>query len=405
MKVIVIGGGPAGMMAAITASEKGDEVILLEKNEKLGKKLYITGKGRCNITNDCDNKTFIANIINNPKFMLGAINKFDTSATQKFCLDNGLKIKVERGKRVFPESDKSSDFIKVFQKVLDKSNVDVRFSTEVSKLQIVDNKVSGVFIGNELIKCDKVIVATGGISYPGTGSTGDGYKFAKDAGHNITPLLPALVGINLVQNVAELAGVTLKNVGCKVLRDGKVLFEEVGEMLFTHTGVSGPIILTLSSKINKLQGKLKLSIDLKPALDDSTLDNRLLRDFEGNSNKEFKNAIVDLTVKALLPMIIKESKIKPDKKVNQITKEERNNLVKTIKNLTFDIKDLCGISSAIVTCGGVDVKQINPKNMQSKLIKGLFFAGEVLDVDGLTGGFNIQIAMSTGFVAGKSDIE
>ena len=405
MKVIVIGGGPAGMMAAITASEKGDEVILFEKNEKLGKKLYITGKGRCNITNDCDNKTFIANIINNPKFMLGAINKFDTSATQKFCLDNGLKIKVERGKRVFPESDKSSDFIKVFQKVLDKSNVDVRFSTEVSKLQIVDNKVSGVFIGNELIKCDKVIVATGGISYPGTGSTGDGYKFAKDAGHNITPLLPALVGINLVQNVAELAGVTLKNVGCKVLRDRKVLFEEVGEMLFTHTGVSGPIVLTLSSKINKLQGKLKLSIDLKPALDDSTLDNRLLRDFEGNSNKEFKNAIGDLTVKALLPMIIKESKIKLDKKVNQITKEERNNLVKTIKNLTFDIKDLCGISSAIVTCGGVDVKQINPKNMQSKLIKGLFFAGEVLDVDGLTGGFNIQIAMSTGFVAGKSDIE
>ncbi len=208
-----------------------------------------------------------------------------------------------------------------------------------------------------------------------------------------------------MQNVAELAGVTLKNVGCKVLRDGKVLFEEVGEMLFTHTGVSGPIVLTLSSKINKLQGKLKLSIDLKPALDDSTLDNRLLRDFEGNSNKEFKNAIGDLTVKALLPMIIKESKIKLDKKVNQITKEERNNLVKTIKNLTFDIKDLCGISSAIVTCGGVDVKQINPKNMQSKLIKGLFFAGEVLDVDGLTGGFNIQIAMSTGFVAGKSDIE
>lgn len=405
MKVIVIGGGPAGMMAAITASEKGDEVILLEKNEKLGKKLYITGKGRCNITNDCDNKTFIANIINNPKFMLGAINKFDTSATQKFCLDNGLKIKVERGKRVFPESDKSSDFIKVFQKVLDKSNVDVRFRTEVSKLQIVDNKVSGVFIGNELIKCDKVIVATGGISYPGTGSTGDGYKFAKDAGHNVTPLLSALVGINLVQNVTDLAGVTLKNVACKVIRDGKVLFEEVGEMLFTHTGVSGPIILTLSSKINKLQGKLKLSIDLKPALDDSTLDNRLLRDFEGNSNKEFKNAIGDLTVKALLPMIIKESKIKPDKKVNQITKEERNNLVKTIKNLTFDIKDLCGISSAIVTCGGVDVKQINPKNMQSKLIKGLFFAGEVLDVDGLTGGFNIQIAMSTGFVAGKSDIE
>lgn len=404
MKVIVIGGGPSGMMAAITAAQKGDEVILLEKNEKLGKKLYITGKGRCNITNDCDNKTFIANLVNNPKFMLGAINKFDTQATQKFCTDNGLKIKVERGKRVFPESDKASDVIKVFQKALDKNNVDIRLNTEVSGIEIQEDKVCGVRVQNDLLQCDKVIVATGGMSYPGTGSTGDGYKFAKIAGHSVTPLLPALVGINLCEDVSSLAGVTLKNVACKIVREGKVVAEEVGEMLFTHAGVSGPIVLTLSSKINKLQGKLNLVIDLKPALDESTLDSRLLRDFENNINKEFKNVISDLTVKALIPVIIKNSKINADKKVNQITKAERLNLVKTVKGITYEIKGLCGLSGAIVTCGGVDVKQINPKDMQSKLVKGLFFAGEVLDIDGLTGGFNIQIAMSTGYVAGSSDI-
>ncbi len=404
MKVIVIGGGPSGMMAAITAAQKGDEVILLEKNEKLGKKLYITGKGRCNITNDCDNKTFIANLVNNPKFMLGAINKFDTQATQKFCTDNGLKIKVERGKRVFPESDKASDVIKVFQKALDKNNVDIRLNTEVSGIEIQEDKVCGVRVQNDLLQCDKVIVATGGMSYPGTGSTGDGYKFAKIAGHSVTPLLPALVGINLCEDVSSLAGVTLKNVACKIVREGKVVAEEVGEMLFTHAGVSGPIVLTLSSKINKLQGKLNLVIDLKPALDESTLDSRLLRDFENNINKEFKNVISDLTVKALIPVIIKNSKINADKKVNQITKAERLNLVKTVKGITYEIKGLCGLSGAIVTCGGVDVKQINPKDMQSKLVKGLFFAGEVLDIDGLTGGFNIQIAMSTGYVAGNSDI-
>ena len=404
MRVIVIGGGPSGMIAAITAAQKGDEVILLEKNEKLGKKLYITGKGRCNITNDCDNKTFIANLVNNPKFMLGAINKFDTQATQKFCTDNGLKIKVERGKRVFPESDKASDVIKVFQKALDKNNVDIRLNTEVSGIEIKEDKVCGVRVQNDLLKCDKVIVATGGMSYPGTGSTGDGYKFAKIAGHSVTPLLPALVGINLCEDVSSLAGVTLKNVACKIVREGKVVAEEVGEMLFTHTGVSGPIVLTISSKINKLQGKLNLVIDLKPALDESTLDSRLLRDFENSINKEFKNVISDLTVKALIPVIIKNSKINADKKVNQITKAERLNLVKTVKGITYEIKGLCSLSGAIVTCGGVDVKQINPKDMQSKLVKGLFFAGEVLDIDGLTGGFNIQIAMSTGYVAGSSDI-
>ncbi len=406
MKVVVIGGGPAGMMASIVASKKGDNVILLEKNEKLGKKLYITGKGRCNITNDCDNKTFIENIATNPKFMLGAINKFNTEATKRFCTDNGLKIKVERGKRVFPESDKSSDFIKLFIGQLNSNNVDIRLNSEVSSIVAENKKITGVVVkDNEKIDCDKVIIATGGVSYSGTGSTGDGYKFAKSVGHNVTPLYPALVGINLCENVQDLAGITLKNVSCRIVRDAKVLAEETGEMLFTHTGVSGPIVLTLSSKINKLKGNFKLIIDLKPALDEKTLDDRLLRDFTANNNKEFKNAINDLTIKALIPLVIAESKINQYKKVNQITKEERLRLVNVVKNLTFNVKDLCGISGAIVTSGGVDVKEVNPKNMQSKLVKGLFFAGEVLDIDGYTGGFNIQIALSTGYVAGMSEIE
>lgn len=405
MNVVVIGGGPAGMMSAISASKKGDKVILLEKNEKLGKKLYITGKGRCNITNDCDNKTFIANVCTNPKFMLGAINKFDTTSTIKFCQDCGLKVKVERGNRVFPQSDKSSDFIKILERELALQKVDVRLNSNVTKIEIKDNVVCGVWIDEQFISCDKVVVATGGMSYPSTGSTGDGYKFARSVGHNVTPIYPALVGINLVENVSELAGVTLKNVTCSVVRDGKVLAQENGEMLFTHTGVSGPIILTISSLINKMQGKMQLVIDLKPALDEKTLDNRLLRDFESNNNKEFKNAIGDLTIKALLPIVVEKSKINPNKKVNQITKEERAKLVYTLKNLTYTIRELCGLSSAIVTSGGVDVKEINPKNMQSKLVKGLFFVGEVLDIDALTGGFNIQIAMSTGYVAGISEIE
>ncbi len=405
MNVVVIGGGPAGMMSAISASKKGDKVILLEKNEKLGKKLYITGKGRCNITNDCDNKTFIANVCTNPKFMLGAINKFDTTSTIKFCQDCGLKVKVERGNRVFPQSDKSSDFIKILERELALQKVDVRLNSNVTKIEIKDNVVCGVWIDEQFISCDKVVVATGGMSYPSTGSTGDGYKFARSVGHNVTPIYPALVGINLVENVSELAGVTLKNVTCSVVRDGKVLAQENGEMLFTHTGVSGPIILTISSLINKMQGKMQLVIDLKPALDEKTLDNRLLRDFESNNNKEFKNAIGDLTIKALLPIVVEKSRINPNKKVNQITKEERAKLVYTLKNLTYTIRELCGLSSAIVTSGGVDVKEINPKNMQSKLVKGLFFVGEVLDIDALTGGFNIQIAMSTGYVAGISEIE
>lgn len=403
MKVIVIGAGPAGMMASISARECGHEVVLLEKNEKIGKKLFITGKGRCNITNDCDNRTFIANVVSNPKFLMGAIAKFDTAKTIAMCENNGVPVKTERGNRVFPESDKSSDFIKMFDRMMTRAGVDLRLNSTVDKLVVEDNKIKGVVVNGKFEECDKVIVATGGKSYPGTGSTGDGYTFAESVGHKVTPILPALVGIHLKEEVSDLAGLSLKNVTASVVRDGKVLAEEFGEMLFTHSGVSGPIILSISSRINKQKGNLKLVIDLKPSLNEEQLDARLLRDFAENQNKEFRNAISDITVKALVPIVIQNSGISPSKKVHQITKAERERLVYAIKHLTYTVQELCNISTAIVTSGGVDVKEINPKNMQSKLVEGLYFCGEVLDVDAVTGGFNIQIALSTGYIAGKCE--
>ena len=401
MKVIVIGAGPAGMMAAITAAKLGDEVILLERNDKLGKKLYITGKGRCNITNDCDNREFIASVVTNPKFLMSAISKFSTADTMNLCRENRLKIKVERGGRVFPESDKANDVIRMFEDMLFDNGVRVMVGARVDNILTEDGKITGVKANGKTFDCEKVIVATGGKSYPATGSTGDGYEFARRLGHNITPILPALVGVNFKdESVSELAGLSLKNVSATVMRDGKVLASEFGEMLFTHTGVSGPIILSLSSKINKLQGKLNMIIDLKPSLSEETLGARLLRDFDANVNKEFRNAIGDITVKALIPIIIQKSGIDQYKKVHQITREERIKFVHAIKNLTYEIKDLCGVASAIVTAGGVDTRQISPRDMQSKLVSGLHFCGEVIDVDAVTGGFNIQIALSTGYLAG-----
>ncbi len=402
MKVLVIGAGPAGMMAAITAANLGDEVTVLERNDKVGMKLYITGKGRCNITNDCDNREFIASVISNPKFLMSAISKFSTADTVEMCKENGLNVKVERGGRVFPESDKANDVIRMFERMMWNAHVKVMFNARVDNIIAVNGIITSVKVGSEIIPCDKVIIATGGKSYPATGSTGDGYEFARRLGHNVTPILPALVGINFPENsVTDLAGLSLKNVSASVVRDGKVIASEFGEMLFTHTGVSGPIILSLSSRINKAQGKLSMVLDLKPSLSEETLSARLLRDFDANQNKEFRNAIGDLTVRALIPIIIEKSAIDQYKKVHQVTREERERLVKCIKNLTYDIKDLCGVASAIVTSGGVDVREISPRNMQSKLVSGLHFCGEVLDVDAVTGGFNIQIALSTGMLAGS----
>lgn len=388
------------MMAAARAGECGDSVTLIEKNDKLGKKLYISGKGRCNITNDCTPIEFLDNVINNPKFLLGAINRFTPSDTMSFCRSMGCEIKTERGNRVFPASDKSSDFIKALNKYMELNAVKVVRNCVVKNIVVSDGNISGVETDRGIMECDKVILATGGMSYPGTGSTGDGYTFAKRLGHTIIPLRPALSGMDTVEDVSELTGVSLKNVSLSVYSGQNCLCSEMGEMLFTHTGISGPIVLTLSSMINKRSDKLTLSIDLKPALDREKLDERILRDFNKYNNKELRNALGDLTLKSLIPIIIKRSGIDPAKRVNAITKAERLSLVDVFKGLEFSLKRLTPIKGAIVTSGGVDIKEINPKTMESKLVKGLYFAGEVMDVDALTGGFNIQIALSTGYVAG-----
>lgn len=387
-------------MAAARAGECGDSVTLIEKNDKLGKKLYISGKGRCNITNDCTPIEFLDNVINNPKFLLGAINRFTPSDTMSFCRSMGCEIKTERGNRVFPASDKSSDFIKALNKYMELNAVKVVRNCVVKNIVVSDGNISGVETDRGIMECDKVILATGGMSYPGTGSTGDGYTFAKRLGHTIIPLRPALSGMDTVEDVSELTGVSLKNVSLSVYSGQNCLCSEMGEMLFTHTGISGPIVLTLSSMINKRSDKLTLSIDLKPALDREKLDERILRDFNKYNNKELRNALGDLTLKSLIPIIIKRSGIDPAKRVNAITKAERLSLVDVFKGLEFSLKRLTPIKGAIVTSGGVDIKEINPKTMESKLVKGLYFAGEVMDVDALTGGFNIQIALSTGYVAG-----
>lgn len=387
-------------MAAARAAECGDSVTLIEKNDKLGKKLYISGKGRCNITNDCTPIEFLENVINNPKFLLSAINRFTPSDTMEFCRGMGCEIKTERGNRVFPSSDKSSDFIKALSKYMELNGVKVIRNCSVKDIAVFEGHIRGVETDKGMMECDKVILATGGMSYPGTGSTGDGYTFAKRLGHTIIPLRPALSGMDTVEDVSELTGVSLKNVSLSVYSGQNCLCSEMGEMLFTHTGISGPIVLTLSSMINKRSDKLTLSIDLKPALDREKLDERILRDFNKYNNKELRNALGDLTLKSLIPIIIKRSGIDPAKRVNAITKAERLSLVDVFKGLEFSLKRLTPIEGAIVTSGGVDIKEINPKTMESKLVKGLYFAGEVMDVDALTGGFNIQIALSTGYVAG-----
>ena len=402
MKIAVIGGGPAGMMAAIVAAESGAEVALFEKNEKLGKKLYISGKGRCNLTNDCAVTDFFANVVSNPRFLFSAINKFSPQDAIDFCLSRGLNLKTERGNRVFPVSDKSSDVIKLFSEQLRKSGVLVRLNADI--LSVVYQK-NGFLLTTitDIVSFDKVIIATGGVSYSATGSTGDGYRMAQKFGHEIVALKPALCRI-LCGDTRELEGLSLRNVEVSlVTSSGEKLHGVFGEMLFTDDGVSGPAVLSLSSRINKLpQGNYRISIDLKPALSVEKLDERILRDFSERMNKNFINSLDVLLPERLIKVVASRSGISFDKKVNQITAEERQKLVYAIKNLQFPYVGLDDIEHGIVTSGGVDIKQINPSTMESKLQKGLYFAGEVLDVDAYTGGFNIQIALSTGFVAGTS---
>ena len=405
-KIIVIGGGAAGMMAAIIAARNGKEVTVLEQNEKLGKKLFITGKGRCNFTNACDIEDLFGNVISNPKFMYSAFYTFSNDMVMDFFEELGMPYKVERGNRVFPASDHSSDVIKVLEKEMRRLGVVICLNTKVKSLIIEKNICKGVELVNkkEKIYADSVIITTGGVSYPRTGACKDGYIFAKQAGHTIVAPSPSLVPIELEEDCCkDLMGISLKNVSATIYADNKKVYSDFGEMLFTHFGVSGPIIIKASAYIQKyLQKNLSLTIDLKPALDEKQLDERILKDFQLFQNKQLKNALDKLLLRALIPVVIEKSGLDGDKKVNELTKEERRILGHTIKYLPFSIIGLRSWDEAIVTKGGVSVKEIDPGTMESKLTGGLYFAGEVLDLDALTGGFNLQIAWSTGYLAGLS---
>ena len=401
-KVIVVGGGASGMFAAYSAAKAGNSVILLEKNEKLGKKIYITGKGRCNLTTSVDKSEFFNGVVSNPKFLYGAVNALSSQDVIKFFEDNGLKLKTERGNRVFPNSDKASDVTKTLEKVLKSFGVEVRLNETVTEIINKDGFILGVKTIKETINCDSVIICTGGKSYPLTGSTGDGYDFATQCGHKLVELKPSLVGIELKgSDFLELQGLSLKNVNVTAKLYEKSIFSDFGEMLFTHYGVSGPIILSCSSKINRIDLRnVKIIIDLKPALNEETLDKRLQREFKENNVKQLNSVMRSLLPSVLISVVLRQAGVSSSKNCSSITVEERKRIIKTLKNLTFLVNKLRNIDEAIVTAGGVNVKEINPKTMESKLVKGLFFAGEVLDVDAVTGGYNLQIAFSTGYVAG-----
>lgn len=403
MKSVVIGGGAAGMFAAIFTARGGASVILLEKNEKLGKKLFITGKGRCNITNDCDVTEFLSNVVHGDKFLRSAIYGFTPADTMQFFEELGLALVTERGNRVFPFSQKSSDVIKVLEKELTRLKVDVRLNTEVKSLRKGDDSFE-IVTNKDRILADKVIVATGGVSYPSTGSSGDGYRFAKENGHRVTQPVQALSPILVAQNVSSLQGISLKNVGLTAIdAEGRIIASEFGEMLFTNRGLSGPIALTLSSYINRHKN-IHLLLDLKPALDEKTLDNRLLREFEERKNQDLKNVTRALLPERLNLYYLKESGIPEWKKVNAVTKEDRQCLIHTLKNLRFDVTGLAPFAESIITSGGIDVKNLKP-TMESRITDGLYFVGETIDVDALTGGFNLQIAYSTAVAAARDAVK
>jgi len=400
--VIIIGAGPAGCMSAIKSAELGKKVLIIERNEKIGKKLYITGKGRCNLTNASDIQTHLDNIINGKKFMFSSLNSFSPNDLTDFFSTRGLKLKVERGNRVFPESDKSSDVIKVLQQELNKLKVEISFNTKVENIKKIDN-IFHIKCDNKLnYTSDSVIIATGGNSYIATGSDGLGYVLAKSFNHTIVEPKPALIPLILNEDVLSLEGLSLKNVTASIEINNKKIVSEFGEMLFTNEGVSGPIVLTMSSKINRIEiENSKFIIDFKPSLDKETLTNRLIRDFELNPKMQLKTYLKTLLPMSFIPYFIKKLNVE-DIKLCEINKTLRENIISFLKRFDFSIKSLDTINKAIITSGGVSTKEINPKTMESKLIENLYFAGEILDVDALTGGFNLQIAFSTGFVAGRS---
>ena len=404
-KVIVVGGGPSGMMAAIQASSRENKVLLIEKNERLGKKLFITGKGRCNVTTDKDIEEIIGNIPGNPSFMYSSLYTFTNYDLMKMLEDGGVPLKVERGGRVFPCSDKSGDIIKCLERYLQKSGVEILYNTRIKQIAARDNHVEGVVTSEgRSIQSDAVILCTGGQSYPLTGSTGDGYAIARELGLKVTEIKPSLVPLVSPEPwINELMGLSLKNVAISARYKNRILYRDFGEMIFTHFGLSGPVILSCSRHISDcFPDSAEIIIDLKPALDYGELDKRLLRDFDKYKNKQFKNALDDLLPQKLIPVIIMLSGIQPEKQVNSISREERLGLGKLLKEFKVGVNNTRPIEEAIVTRGGVDVKEIDPGTMECRSIKGLYVCGEVLDVDALTGGFNLQIAFSTGYCAGIS---
>ena len=407
-KIIVVGGGAAGTMAAITAARNGHEVHLFEKNTKLGRKLFITGKGRCNITNASDIDIIFENVVSNRKFLYSALYGYTNQDVIDFFERLGCKTKVERGNRVFPVSDKSSDVIGALMRECNRVGVNVHFQTEISDVIIKDGQFEGVRLVGEtgIVKGDKVIIATGGLSYPLTGSTGDGYRFAKEMGLAVTDLYPSLVSVHMKEDyVKELQGLSLKNIQVKLLDGKKCVYENFGELVFTQRGVSGPVVLSASSyaiPYIKKGKQLTFTIDLKPALSKEQLDARILRDFEEFTNKQYKNALDNLLPRKLIGVIIELSGIHPEKKVNLITREERQNLVNLLKDFRFHVERLGDFKEAVITKGGVSVKEINPTTMEAKNVKNVYYVGEVLDLDALTGGYNLQIAWSTGVAAGNS---
>lgn len=416
-KTVIIGGGAAGMMAAVSAAQSGCEVLLLEKNEKLGKKIYITGKGRCNFTNACDAQEFSDNVMRNPRFFYSAFHAFSNYDAMAFFEENGMPVKVERGGRAFPVSDHASDVTKALTKRMQELHVKIRLKTEAAALETAPYqeekkgkkgpsrtaKVTAVITSSgERIACDTVIVATGGLSYPTTGSTGDGYRFAKAAGHTVTRLVPSLVSLTTEETWTEsVSGLTLKNIAVRFQKDGTVLYEDFGELLFTHKGVSGPVILSATGTVSDALNGSRLLIDLKPALTEEQLDKRLVRELAAAGVKQIKNLMGALVPASLIPVVLSEAGIDPEKHGSDVTKEMRASLIRTLKGLPLTVSSMGGYNEAVVTKGGINVDEVNPSTMESKLVKGLRFAGEVLDLDALTGGFNLQIAWSTGFLAGR----
>ena len=402
-ELVVIGGGPGGMMCALTAAERGLAVTLLEPNQKLGRKLRITGKGRCNLTNNCDTRTFMANIPGDGRFLYSAVSRFGMAEVMNFFEENGVPLKTERGSRVFPVSDNANDIADTLARLVRRSGVTV-LQTEAKEILVSDGAVCGVVTGEGTIFCRAAAVCTGGLSYPLTGSTGAGYRFAETLGHTVTPRRPSLVPlVSSDEYCAEMQGFAPKNVTLSAYEDGKLLYRELGEMLFTHFGVSGPLVLSASAKMRNMgTSEYRLLIDFKPGLDEKKLDARLLRDFEKYANREFKNALGDLVGRSMIPVLVRLSEIPEDKPVREITREERQRLGRLIKAFPVTVTGFRPIDEAIVTAGGVSTKEVNPRTMESKLVSGLYFAGEVLDLDAYTGGFNLQIAWCTGRVAGES---